>query len=191
MHNLPEHAPIVEATQRWLEQVVIGLNLCPFAAKPFLEKQVRISVTACRDTDCLLNTLQAELEIMAEHRPQEIETTLLVVPDMLADFYDYNDFLDQAEALLDEQGWTGHFQLASFHPHYQFADTEPEDCENLTNRAPYPILHLIREASLEKVLEHYPHPEQIPERNIERVCNLDEQQKAALFPYLFSAPKTH
>ncbi|MDG6777543.1 DUF1415 domain-containing protein [Thiomicrorhabdus sp. zzn3] len=176
---------IEQACRNWLEQVVIGLNLCPFASKPYLDNQVRIVVSDCEDETCLLEQLQTELTWLADHAPKEIETTLIALPYMLGDFYDYNDFLDLAEGLLETQGWSGHFQLASFHPHYQFAGTQPDDCENLTNRAPYPILHLIREASLEQVLQHYPNPEQIPERNIETVCGLADTQLRALFPYLF------
>lgn len=172
-------------TRNWLQQVVIGLNLCPFASKPYLDNQVRIAVSDCTEEACLLDDLLNELQYLDGHDAQEVETTLLVIPGMLTDFYDYNDFLDSAEAALEDGGWTGTYQIASFHPRYQFAGTAPEDAENLTNRAPYPILHLIREASLEKALKHYPDPEMIPERNIETVENLTDEQKCSLFPFLF------
>ncbi|MDG6773434.1 DUF1415 domain-containing protein [Thiomicrorhabdus sp. ZW0627] len=171
--------------RNWLQQVVIGLNLCPFASKPYLDNQVRIAVSDCTDDACLLEDLLGELQYLDGHKPQEVETTLIVIPGMLEDFYDYNDFLDSAEALLGDGGWAGTYQIASFHPHYQFAGTQPEDSENLTNRAPYPVLHLIREASLEKALKHYPNPEMIPERNIETVEKLTDEQKHNLFPFLF------
>lgn len=175
---------IKQACQNWLEQVVIGLNLCPFASKPYLDNQVRIVVSECVDETCLLEQLQTELELLADHSPKEIETSLIVLPHMLDNFYDYNDFLDSAEGLLENQGWSGHFQLASFHPHYQFAGSQPDDCENLTNRAPYPILHLIREASIQKALKHYPNPHTIPQHNIDTVCELTETQLLRLFPHL-------
>ncbi|WP_373018140.1 DUF1415 domain-containing protein [Thiomicrorhabdus sp.] len=176
---------IEQQIRNWLQQVVIGLNLCPFAAKPYLDNQVRIAISDCRDEACLLNDLNDELKNLDAHNPQEVETTLVVLPDMLGDFYDYNEFLDLAEALLEEGGWSGTYQIASFHPHYQFAGTQPEDSENLTNRSPYPVLHLIREASLEKALQYYPDPETIPDKNIETVQNLTDAQKKSLFPYLF------
>lgn len=172
--------------RQWLEEVVIGLNLCPFASKPYLDQRVRIQASDCDNETCLLEVLKKELDYLAQQPPEKVETTLLVVTAMLGNFYDYNDFLDLAERLLEQLDYTGTIQIASFHPGYQFAGTEPEDCENLTNRAPYPILHLIRETSLEKALKHYPHPEQIPERNIDTVCGLSNPQRQALFPHLYS-----
>lgn len=184
MSNQDQH--ILTEINQWLDQVVIGLNLCPFAAQPYQNKQIRFAVSHCDSEACLLEDLQNELNLLAETKAESIETTLLVVPNMLEDFYDYNDFLEFVDALIDDNQWQGTFQIATFHPHYQFGGTEPEDVENLTNRAPYPILHLLREASLEKAIEHYPNPERIPERNIETVCNLTQQQKNVLFPHLFS-----
>ncbi|MEA3404118.1 MAG: DUF1415 domain-containing protein [Pseudomonadota bacterium] len=181
---LVERSDIDKAMHHWLEQVVIGLNLCPFASLPHLQKRVRIISSDCTDQTCLLDDLSTELERMADHSPKELETTLIAIPEMLHDFYDYNQFLDLVDHLLVEQGWEGHFQVASFHPDYQFGGTQPDDTENLTNRSPYPVLHIIREASLEQAIKHYPNPEQIPERNIETVNNLTPEQKATLFPYL-------
>jgi len=182
---LIERSDINQAMHHWLEQVVIGLNLCPFASRPHLQNLVRIISSDCHDEACLLDDLSLELERMADHSPSELETTLLTIPYMLQDFFDYNQFLSLVDQLLVEQGWEGHFQVASFHPDYQFAGTQPNDAENLTNRSPFPVLHIIREASLEKAIEHYPNPEKIPERNIETVSNLSPEQKASLFPYLF------
>lgn len=168
----------------WLEQVVIGLNLCPFASHPHLQQRVRIISSDCNDEACLLQDLTEELQYLAQHSEKEVETTLIALPNMLQDFYDYNQFLDLVDSLLLQQGWEGTFQVASFHPDYQFGGTQPEDKENLTNRSPYPVLHLIREASLEQAIKHHPDPAAIPERNIEVVENLNQQQIATLFPYL-------
>ena len=176
---------ILNEVNQWLDQVVIGLNLCPFAAKPYQQKQVRFVVSQCNNDACLLDDLLNELNFLAETKVETVETTLLIVPNMLADFYDYNDFLEYVDGLIEDNEWEGIFQVATFHPNYQFGGTEPEDAENLTNRAPYPILHLLREASLEKAIAHYPNPELIPEHNIETVSNLTLEQKASLFPHLF------
>ncbi len=177
---------IEQHVRNWLEQVVIGLNLCPFAAKPYQAKQIRFAVSSCQKKEHLLIELATELALLSNTEPCEIETTLLIIPNMLNSFEDYNQFLNHVDALLEQLNYQGIFQVASFHPNYQFAGTQPDDSENLTNRAPYPILHLIREASLERVLKHYPNPEQIPENNIRRVSKLTEQEKQTLFPYLFS-----
>ncbi len=176
----------IEAQVRhWLEDVVIGLNLCPFASKHYQAQQVRFSISRCRDEACLLTELESELSLLMLKPAEEIETTLLIIPDMLESFDDYNQCLDMVDALLEQNHWEGIFQVATFHPDYQFGGTLPEDDENLTNRAPFPILHLLREESLERVLKHYPNPELIPEHNIETVCNLTLEQKIALFPHLF------
>jgi hypothetical protein len=174
----------VEAVRHWLHTVVIGLNLCPFAAHPAQKGQVRFVAANAEAESDLLAELQAELERLDATLPSELETTLLVIPGMLQDFHVYNQFLDQVDALLIQGGWEGTYQVASFHPHYQFAGTAPDDAENLTNRAPYPILHIIREDSIDKAFEHYPDLEQIPERNILRMNQLSEQERRELFSYL-------
>lgn len=176
---------IKDDVQRWLDDVVIGLNLCPFAAKPNRQKVIRIEVCRATNADELSEVLLHELALLSNTPAPILETTLLVIPDMLQDFYDYNDYLDEAEHLLVEKGFEGELQIASFHPDYQFAGTNTDDAENLTNRSPYPILHLIREESLEEVLEKYPDPGSIPENNIKRVERLTEQEKRQLFPFLF------
>lgn len=179
----------IKAVEQWLEQVVIGLNLCPFASKPYREKQVRIQVCEADTELALLETLQDELRLIDENPPTEpgtgIETTLLVIPNLLQRFDDYNQFLDLVDALLEEFSWTEEYQIASFHPQYCFAGVAPESPENLTNRSPYPLLHIIREASIAAALEHYTDPEGIPERNIEKMKALSEDEKRRLFGYLF------
>ncbi|MCP5325344.1 MAG: DUF1415 domain-containing protein [Oceanospirillaceae bacterium] len=176
---------IKDDVQRWLEEVVIGLNLCPFAAKPNRQKVIRIEVCNATSHSDLSAVLLHELALLSNTPAAILETTLLVLPEMLQDFYEYNDYLDVAERVLRKAGYEGELQIASFHPDYCFAGTEPDDAENLTNRSPYPILHLIREESLEDVLARYPDPESIPENNIRRVEALSPEEKRRLFPYLF------
>ena len=176
---------IIADVEQWLDEVVIGLDLCPFAARPRREKRVRIAVSHATDDEALLNDLQAELERLSDTPAAELETTLLAIPNMLEDFADYNDFLDAVDLWVEQFGWEGDLQVASFHPQYQFADTEADDPGNLTNRSPWPLLHIIREESLEKAIEHYPDVDAIPERNIARMKALGPEERKRLFPYLF------
>ncbi len=184
--NAELNAIQTQLTRQWLEQVVIGLGFCPFAAQPLLENRVRIQICDSTTELHLLETLHAELDGLDQQSATELETTLLVVPNMLTNFADYNQFLDQADALLDAFSWYGKYQVASFHPQYCFAGVALEAAENLTNRAPYPILHLIREDSLAAVLAHVERPEEIPARNIRRVNSLRTDEKHRLFPWIFS-----
>ena len=176
---------IISDVEQWLDEVVIGLELCPFAAKPRREGRVRIAVSHAHDEEALLNDLQAELERLSDTPAEQLETTLLAIPDMLEDFADYNDFLDAVDLWVEHFGWEGELQVASFHPQYQFADTDSDDPGNLTNRSPWPLLHIIREESLEKAIEHYPDVDAIPERNIARMKALGPEERKRLFPYLF------
>ncbi len=177
---------ITEHVNQWLNDVVIGLNLCPFAAKPQRNQQIKIFVSQASLEEALLQDILDQLLELDTKEAKELETTLVVVPNMLDDFMDYNFFIDWVEALIRQQDWEGIFQVATFHPDYCFAGTCPEDDENLTNRSPYPIFHLIREQSMERVLKHYPNPEAIPEINIQRVSQLSPAERKALFPYLFN-----
>ena len=163
---------IIADVEQWLDEVVIGLDLCPFAARPRREKRVRIAVSHATTAEALLDDLQAELERLSDTPVAELETTLLAIPDMLEDFADYNDFLDAVDLWVEQFGWEGDLQVASFHPQYQFAGSEPDDADNLTNRAPYPILHLLREASIDRAVAAYPDPDAIIERNIATVREL-------------------
>lgn len=169
----------------WLNSVVIGLNLCPFSAKPTRENRVRFHISDTLDEESLLADLTSEMELLDKTPSSDIETTLVIVPNFLHDFYDYTQFLTWANAQLKRQGWQGIYQLASFHPDYCFAGAEPEDAENLTNRAPYPIIHIIREASLASALNYFEDVEGIPERNKKCVEELSSEEKQKLFPYLF------
>lgn len=176
---------ITEQVEQWLNDVVIGLNLCPFAAKPQRNKQIKIFVSEASQEEALLEDILLQLIELSNTEPEKLETTLVVVPNMLRDFWDYNFFIDWVEGLIKQQDWEGIFQVATFHPDYCFGGAEPEDDENLTNRSPYPVFHLIREESMEKVLKHYPDPESIPDTNIARVSALSEEERKKLFPYLF------
>ena len=176
---------ITQQVDQWLNDVVIGLNLCPFAAKPQRNKQIKIFVSEASQEEALLEDILLQLIELSNTEPEKLETTLVVVPNMLDDFWDYNLFIDWVEGLIKQQDWESIFQVATFHPDYCFGGAEPEDDENLTNRSPYPIFHLIREESMEKVLKHYPDPESIPDTNIARVSALSEEERKTLFPYLF------
>ena len=176
---------VASAVEQWLNDVVIGLNLCPFAAKPQRNKQIKIFVSEAETEEALLEDILTQLLELDSTEPEQLETTLVAVPNMLSDFYDYNLFIDCVEALIRQQDWEGIFQLATFHPDYCFGGAEPEDDENLTNRSPVPVFHLIREESMEKVLKHYPNPEAIPDTNIARVESLTAEERRKLFPYLF------
>jgi hypothetical protein len=142
------NAQVIAATRVWLEKAVIGLNLCPFARNPHAHDRIRFVVSEQRSTAGLLIDLSFELQRLHQIDPLECETTLLIHPQVLADFHLYNDFLDDSDALVETLALSGELQIASFHPDYQFANTEPQDMENYSNRSPYPMLHLLREASV-------------------------------------------
>ena len=170
--------------KQWLEDVVIGLNLCPFAAKPNRNKQIKIFVSEDNNENDLLETIYMQFKELDETPAETLETILVVAPFLFEEFDDYNQFLDLVEGLVVQLGKSGIYQIASFHPDYCFYGAEPDDAENLTNRSPYPVFHLIREESMAKVIKHYPNPEAIPDRNIECVENLTPEQMRQLFPYL-------
>jgi hypothetical protein len=163
----PDDTLVVAATRRWLERAVIGLNLCPFAKAVYVKEQVRYVVAPARDADALRADLERELQWLAAADPAQTDTTLLIHPHVLQDFLDYNDFLDEADRLLAELGLEGELQVASFHPHYQFAGTAEDDVENCTNRSPYPTLHLLREASIDRAVEAFPEADAIYEANMQ------------------------
>ena len=157
----------IATTRRWLERAVIGLNLCPFAKAVVAREQVRFVLSDATTPQALLAELGEELLLLRDTPAGQVDTTLLVHPQVLGDFLDYNDFLDQADALVETLDLDGVLQVASFHPDYQFAGSAPDDVENFTNRAPYPILHLLREDSVARAVAAFPDPDAIVERNIE------------------------
>jgi hypothetical protein len=162
------HTSVHEAaeTLAWVTRAVVGLNLCPFAKAPLVKGQIRCAVSDVADAQALLGVLRDELEALAEASPDQIETTLVVHPNVLTDFAEFNDFLDEADQLLDAMDLTGIVQVASFHPQYQFAGTEDDDMGNATNRSPYPTLHLLREESVERAVDAFPEADKIFEANI-------------------------
>jgi hypothetical protein len=168
-------------TRHWLEAAVIGLNLCPFAKAVHVKRQVHYAVHLAADDDAgLLDRLLAEADALANLDASERDTTLLMAPNTLADFLDFNDFTARAERRLARAGFEGTLQLASFHPRFQFAGTEADDIGNATNRAPYPTLHLLREESIDRAVEAFPEAEAIFERNIETLEALGPAGWAAL-----------
>jgi len=166
---------VVAATRTWLERAVIGLNLCPFAKAVHVKNQIRYAVSAAQTPEDLLADLIAELRILKAADASEIDTTLLLHPRVLGDFLDYNDFLELADAAVAGEGLEGEIQVASFHPHYQFAGTQPEDIDNCSNRSPYPTLHLLREASIARAVAVFPDASRIFERNIETLRRLGHE----------------
>jgi uncharacterized protein len=156
----------LQATRAWVEHAVIGLNLCPFAKAVQTKNLIRYVCSDARDKLALLDALRAELQRLADTPIEQLETTLLVHPQVLGDFLNYNDFLDEADALPREMGLDGLLQIASFHPQYQFAGSAADDIENATNRSPFPTLHLLREASIERAVAAFPEPEAIFETNM-------------------------
>ena len=179
-HNKP-----LKATRNWVKSVVIALNLCPFAARELNANRVRFSLSEANTDAQLLNDLHRELLELDQNNA--IETTLLIHPEALQNFADYNQFLDLADGLLQQMDFEGIYQIASFHPEYQFADTASDEVSNYTNRSPYPMLHLIREASLERAVAHYPDADQIPARNIALLEEMGHAKVLALWHACFTS----
>jgi hypothetical protein len=167
-------------TRRWLERAVIGLNLCPFAKAVHVKAQIHYAVYEPADEADLIDALLREARDLAALDAAERDTTLLIAPNTLADFLDFNDFTARAERQLARAGFDGVFQLASFHPQFQFAGTEADDIGNATNRAPYPTLHLLREDSVDRAVDAFPDAEAIFERNIDTLEALGPDGWAAL-----------
>jgi len=167
---------VVRKTARWVERVVIGVNLCPFAKAVQAKGLVRYVASEAESNEALLDELERELRLLAATPASELETTLLIHPRVLRDFLDYNEFLGDADARLAELGLEGELQIASFHPDYCFADAEPDDPANHTNRSPFPMLHLLREASVTRAVETFPDPESIYRRNVETLRALSKAE---------------
>ena len=171
---------VEQDTRRWLERAVIGLNLCPFAKSVHVKGQVHYAVTAATDGAGLRQALVSELQDLVALNPQVRDTTLLIAPDAFADFLDFNDFLAEADDVLAELDLEGTLQIAPFHPRFQFAGTAEDDITNSTNRAPYPTLHLIREASIDRAVQSFPEAEAIFEVNMATLEKLGPDGWAAL-----------
>lgn len=173
---------------QWLDQVVIGLNLCPFAKGPRAQGLIEVRVAQAQSLDSLAGEIDDCFQLMQAQPPAELETLLLVIPELLDSFAEYNDYLDVVDAVLRNRSLEGVFQIASFHPAYQFADTVAEDVSNWTNRAPYPIFHFLRESSMEQAVSSLSDPGEIYLRNIKRMESLTKEERRHLFPWLFDAP---
>ena len=170
MTEFLQEEEIIETVRRWVQTFVVDLNLCPFAGREMARNRVRYAVSNATTEASLLVSLQDEITLLNDS--PSLETSLLIHPQALRDFPAYNQFLDQADELLVQMNFEGVYQVASFHPLYQFADTEADDAGNFTNRSPYPLLHLLREKSVENAVVEYPDVDKIPARNIERMNSL-------------------
>lgn len=175
-----DEATVEAAVTRWLERAVIGLNLCPFARAPHVNNRLRIHVSPATTGEALLIDLHDELRFLAAADPSQWQTTLLVHPGVLTDFLQFNDFQDQADALLRGLDLEGVLQIASFHPQFLFADAEPDDVSHCSNRSPYPILHLLREDDISRAVEALDDPEAIYQRNIATLRRLGHDGWQAL-----------
>ncbi|MDB5944806.1 MAG: peptidase [Ramlibacter sp.] len=168
----PSNEAVLAATRAWLERAVIGLNLCPFAKAVHARGQVRFALSIADSPAQVLDDLADELAALVACDPQERDTTLLVVPHCLEDFLDFNDLVRRGERLIRKQGCESVIQLASFHPRYRFADAAEDDVTNFSNRSPYPTLHLLREASIDKAVRAFPDPEAIYGANLDTLKKL-------------------
>jgi uncharacterized protein len=168
-------AEVVRSTQLWLERAVIGLNLCPFAKAVHVKRQIRYAVTAATSATELLAELRHELELLHQAKPEAVETTLLIHPQAMTDFIDFHFFLPEADRAIRDLGLEGSLQIASFHPAYEFAGSAPDDIANWTNRSPHPMLHLLRETSIDRAVATYPDAAVIYERNIETMRRLGHE----------------
>jgi hypothetical protein len=175
-----EDVQVIEDTRRWLQRAVIGLNLCPFAKSVDVKGQIHYAVTRSVGFKDLLADLRIELNALVAHTDAARDTTLFIAPDGLQDFLEFNDFLSQANRLLVKMGFDGVFQIASLHPQYQFADAPVDAITNFTNRSPYPTLHLLREASIDRAVKAFPHAEAIFEANMRTMERIGHEGWAAL-----------
>ena len=169
---MKDRQQIIDTTKLWLDRFVIGLNLCPFAKHPFRNDKIRYIVFEGSDLEKLTETWLKEANALVETTPSVLETTLIILPEVLDEFEAYLDFIEMSEFILEEVDLDGVIQIASFHPDYQFDETEPTDVENYTNRSPFPMLHLLREESVNRAIEAYPEIGDIPDNNIDTMNKL-------------------
>ena len=174
-----ENRNIISRAHHWVEKAVIGLDLCPFARSVYAQNKLRCVVSESEQVDELMLDLYQQCQYLIE--TPEIETTLLIIPHQLQDFADFNQMLDQADALITTYEWTGVFQIASFHPGYQFNNTSIDDRENWSNRSPFPILHILRESSVDRALSGYSNPERIAEANIRTLTAIEATEFDLIF----------
>ncbi len=174
------HDQVIADTRDWVVKAVIGLNLCPFAKAVHVNERIRYVVSDATEPEALLKDLARELLALNRADPEDVDTTLLIHPGVLTDFLDFNDFLDAADALVEELKLDGVLQIADFHPDYQFDGSDPEDIANYSNRSPYPTLHLLREESIERAVESMPDTASIYENNLDTLARLGHEGWAAL-----------
>lgn len=179
-HSLAAQDIVVRDTIAWLERAVIGLNLCPFAKSVHVKGQIHYAVSAAQTSDQLLDDLKQELQALLALDSTERDTTLVIAPECLGDFLDFNDFLAQADEVLVELELDGVIQIASLHPQYQFAGTDVDDITNFTNRSPYPTLHLLREESVDRAVQAFPDAQDIYENNMQTMEELGSDGWAGL-----------
>jgi uncharacterized protein len=165
-------AAIESLTRNWLEKAVIGLNLCPFAKAPYAKNLVRFVVSNAQTENALMSSLACELALLKTSSRSTVETTIIIHPLVLSDFYDYHFFVSEAERFLAREDYEGIFQIASFHPQYQFAGVSPDDPTNNTNRSPYPMLHILREDSVSEAHDSKQDAQRITERNCATMTSL-------------------
>lgn len=173
---------VISLSREWVETIVVGLNLCPFAAPVVRHDTLRYAVSEAQTAEAFASDFLKELNLIQDADEKNIATTLLIMPQGLADFYDYLDLLAHFEKLLAKAGLSGVFQLASFHPAYLFAGVAPDDLSHWTNRSPFPMVHIIREGQMSRVLMHYENPEEIPERNIKLLQEMGREGLEKRFP---------
>ncbi len=178
---------VISQTEYWLSSVIIECNFCPFAKRELDRGSIRYSVIEDKKLEVCLHSIIDECVFLDGN--DATETTLLIFPNAFTEFDDYLQLVEMAEDLIVQQGYESIYQLASFHPDYIFSDSKSDDAANYTNRSPYPMLHIIREASLEKALESYPEPERIPERNVEHARHLGLETMQAKLKACYNADK--
>lgn len=171
----------IDLTSRWLKEVVIGLNLCPFASRVLQDNTLRLAVSDAVDDEAIASAVLMELDYLHSNDDRDVATSLLIFPLGLKGFDHYLATLDHAQDLLERAGLEGIIQIASFHPDYCFAGVSPNDLANYTNRSPLPMFHFIREAQLERALAHYPYPEKIPENNIKALHAMGRESVLRLY----------
>lgn len=176
---------VIEQTRQWVENVVVGQNLCPFAAPVVRQNIIHYALSQARDDETVLQDFLLELDRLQQTDESQLSTTLVIYPHAFEDFDHYLDLLSVMEALLEQAGLDGVFQLASFHPQYLFDGVDADDRSHWTNRAPYATVHIIREGEMSRALAHYKHPEQIPERNMQLLREMSDEQARVLYPHLF------
>lgn len=170
----------IEQTKAWIEKIVIGLNLCPFAGNPFYNQQIRYVLSEAKTTEQLVKDLIEELLHLTETPPDQLETTLIIHPHVLQSFHDYYHFGATTQLILEELNFAGIYQIAEFHPEFRFSGTQPDDAQNYTNRSPYPMLHILREDSVEMAIRSHPDPAAIPKENIKTMEALGRDRILAI-----------